>query len=75
MKTKAIAKRMLETAGYVRAPKAMFVARHPVKGMSAILAYRAVRKMAPKRRALAMVIAAAVAAPVIVKRLAARSAE
>jgi hypothetical protein len=75
MNKKTIAKKLLTTAGYVRAPKATFVARHPIKGISALLAYRAARKVAPKRRTLAIATAAAVAVPVLVKTLTARTAE
>lgn len=75
MDRKSIANKLLKTAGYVRAPKATFVARHPVKGVSALMAYRAARKVAPKRRVLAIATVAAVAVPLVVKTLTARTAE
>lgn len=66
---KAIAKTMLAAVGYTKAPKATFLLRHPVKSASALLAWRAAKRAAPRTRAVAAATAAAVAVPVLWKTL------
>lgn len=62
---KTIAKTMLAAVGYAKAPKATFLFRHPVKSVSALVAWRAARRAAPTTRTVAVATAAAVAVPVL----------
>lgn len=56
--------KVLTAVGYVKAPKATLLLRHPVKGGAALMAYRAARRSAPQRRWRAMMAGAAAAAAV-----------
>lgn len=62
--------KILTAVGYVKAPKATTMLKHPVKGASALIAYKAARKAAPARARRAVGAAVALlAVPFAVKAL------
>lgn len=68
--------KLLTAVGYVKAPKATMLLRHPVRGASAFLAYKAAKKAAPGRARRAVGAAAALlAVPLAVKALGGGEAE